>query len=53
MLIVAEYIMLGEPEPHCPNLAKPLHELIAAPDVACHGMNPGDMPHNIVGNEGR
>lgn len=52
MLIVAEDIMLDEPEALRPQPAEPCDEVVTAPYCSGHWVSTRDVPDNVDGNEG-
>src|ERR1700730_577478 len=52
MLVVAEDVVLGEPEAPCPSFGEPRHESLTSPNLTRHGVRSGHVPDNIVGDKG-
>src|SRR5438874_2035355 len=52
VVVVAEHVVLLEPEPHLPHLAQPRDERILAAYVSRHRVRTRDVPYDIRGDEG-
>jgi hypothetical protein len=52
MLVIAEYIVLGEPEALCWQPAEPRDELITPSKLSGHRVPTRDVPDNVAGEKG-
>jgi hypothetical protein len=47
VVVVAENIVLGQPEALCRQPAEPRDELLTSSNLSCHRVRTGDVPHNV------